>query len=41
MLEGKLDGMDFIYDVFNFEDSLEAIEMYMANKNVKKIALKF
>jgi threonine dehydrogenase-like Zn-dependent dehydrogenase len=41
MRDGKLDGMDFISDVFNFEDSLEAIEMYMANKNAKKIVLKF
>jgi threonine dehydrogenase-like Zn-dependent dehydrogenase len=41
MRDGKLDGMGFISDVFNFEDSLEAIEMYKANKNAKKIVLKF
>jgi threonine dehydrogenase-like Zn-dependent dehydrogenase len=41
MLDGKLDGMDFISDVFSFEDSLDAIEMFKANKNTKKIVLKF
>jgi hypothetical protein len=44
MLDGKLYGMDFISDVFNFEDSLEAleaIEMFKARKNMKKIVLKF
>jgi threonine dehydrogenase-like Zn-dependent dehydrogenase len=41
MLDGKLDGMDFISDVFSFEDSLEAMEMYKAHKNQKKIVLKF
>jgi threonine dehydrogenase-like Zn-dependent dehydrogenase len=41
MLDGKLDGMDFISDVFSFEDSLEAIKMYKEHKNQKKIVLKF
>jgi threonine dehydrogenase-like Zn-dependent dehydrogenase len=41
MLDGKLDGMDFISDVFSFEDSPEAIEMFKAHKNQKKIVLKF
>jgi threonine dehydrogenase-like Zn-dependent dehydrogenase len=41
MLDGKLDGMNFISDVFRFEDSLDAIEMFKANKNTKKIVLKF
>jgi threonine dehydrogenase-like Zn-dependent dehydrogenase len=41
MLNGQLDGMDFISDVFSFEDSLEAIKMYKEHKNQKKIVLKF
>jgi threonine dehydrogenase-like Zn-dependent dehydrogenase len=41
MLKGQLKGMDFISDVFSFENSLEAIEMFKAHKNVKKIVLKF
>jgi threonine dehydrogenase-like Zn-dependent dehydrogenase len=41
MLDGKLDGMDFISDVFSFADSLEAIKMYKAHQNQKKIVLKF
>jgi threonine dehydrogenase-like Zn-dependent dehydrogenase len=41
MLDGQLDGTDFISDVFSFEDSLEAIEMFKAHQNQKKIVLKF
>jgi D-arabinose 1-dehydrogenase-like Zn-dependent alcohol dehydrogenase len=41
MVNGKLNGMDFISDVFSFEDSLKAIVMYKAHKNQKKIVLKF
>jgi threonine dehydrogenase-like Zn-dependent dehydrogenase len=41
MLNGQLDGMDFISDVFNFADSPKAIEMFKAHKNQKKIVLKF
>jgi hypothetical protein len=32
VLEGKLNGMGFISDVFSFENSLEAIEMFKAHK---------
>jgi threonine dehydrogenase-like Zn-dependent dehydrogenase len=41
VLDGKLDGMDFISEVFSFENSLEAMEMFKARKNQKKIVLKF
>jgi threonine dehydrogenase-like Zn-dependent dehydrogenase len=41
MLEGKLDGMDFISDVFSFQDWHEAIEMFKDHKNEKKIVFKF
>jgi threonine dehydrogenase-like Zn-dependent dehydrogenase len=41
MLDGQLDGMDFISDVFSFENSLEAIEIFKARKNAKKIVLQF
>jgi threonine dehydrogenase-like Zn-dependent dehydrogenase len=41
MLNGQLDGMDFISDVFNFENSPEAIEIFKAHQNQKKIVLKF
>ncbi len=41
MLDGRLDGMDFISDVFDFKDSVKAIDMFKARENQKKIVLKF
>ncbi|MFA5675967.1 MAG: zinc-binding dehydrogenase [Christensenellales bacterium] len=41
MLDGKLDGMDFISDVFDFADGVKAIDMFKARENQKKIVLKF
>ena len=41
MLEGKLNGMDFISDVFAFDQAVEAIEFFMKGKNSKKIVLQF
>lgn len=41
MLEGKLDGMDYISDVFDFADAVEAIDFFQKGKNQKKIAIRF
>lgn len=41
MLDGRLNGMDFISDVFAFEQAIEAIEFFTSRKNSKKIVLKF
>lgn len=41
MLDGRLDGMDFISDVFDFADGVKAIDMFKAKGNQKKIVLKF
>lgn len=41
MRDGVLNGMDYISDVFDFEDSMEAIAFFLAHKNAKKIAIKF
>jgi threonine dehydrogenase-like Zn-dependent dehydrogenase len=41
VLDGKLNGMDFISDVFSFKNSLEAMEMFKAHQNQKKIVLRF
>lgn len=41
MLDGRLDGMDFISEVFDFEDAPKAIDLFKSGKNTKKIALRF
>lgn len=41
MLEGKLNGMEFISDVFDFDDSEKAVELFESGKMLKKIALRF
>lgn len=39
ILEGKLNGLDYISDVFDFKDSIQAMELFESRKNLKKIAL--
>ena len=41
MKKGILNGMDYISDVFDFKDSVEAIEYFRNKKNEKKIAIRF
>lgn len=41
MRDGVLNGMDYISDVFDFADSVDAIEFFRAHKNEKKIAIRF
>lgn len=41
MKTGILNGMDYISDVFDFKDSVEAIEYFRNKKNTKKIAIRF
>lgn len=41
MKSGVLKGMDYISDVFDFSDSLRAIDYFTAHKNEKKIAIRF
>jgi threonine dehydrogenase-like Zn-dependent dehydrogenase len=41
MLEGKLDGLDFISDVYDFDNAPEAIDLFSSGKNSKKVALRF
>lgn len=40
MLNGRLDGMDFISDVYDFDQAVEAMEFFANRKNTKKIVLK-
>jgi threonine dehydrogenase-like Zn-dependent dehydrogenase len=40
MLEGKLDGRDFISDVYDFDKAVEAIDFFTSRRNNKKIVLK-
>lgn len=41
MKNGVLNGMDYISDVFEFKDSVEAVEFFKAKKNTKKVAIRF
>ena len=39
--QGVLKGSNYISDVFDFKDSVEAIEYFKAKKNIGKIAIRF
>ncbi len=41
MLSGKLNGADYISDVFDFDDSHDAIKLFESRKALRKIAIKF
>ena len=41
MLDGRLNGMDFISDVYDFDQASEAIAFFKHKKNQKKIVLRF
>lgn len=41
MESGKLDGMDYISDVYDFKDVQDAIELFKSGENNKKIAVRF
>lgn len=38
---GELNGMDYISDIFDFDDSVNAINYFREHKNKSKIAIKF
>ena len=40
MEKGVLNGLDYISDVFDLEDALDAIEYFKSHKNAKKIAIR-
>ena len=39
--DGTLNGMDYISDVFDFSDSVKAIDFFREHKNSKKVAIRF
>jgi threonine dehydrogenase-like Zn-dependent dehydrogenase len=41
ILEGKLRGLDYISDVYNFDESIEAIKLFESGVNLKKIAIRY
>ena len=41
MREGYLNGMDYISDVYDFKDAVEAVDFFRSGKNAKKVAIKF
>jgi len=41
MISGELDGLNYISDVFDFDDAEKAMELFTSGKQLKKIALKF
>jgi len=41
ILEGKLKGMDYISDIYDFKDMVEAVKFFESGKMQKKIAIKF
>ena len=40
MRSGVLKGEEYISDVFDLDDAVEAIEFFQAHKNAKKIAIR-
>ncbi len=41
MGDGRLDGNDYISDVFHFDDVLAAVEMFRRGENSKKVVIRF
>lgn len=41
MQRGELEGMDYISDIFGFDEVLDAMALFQSGKNQKKIAVRF